>query len=80
MKIETKVKLDKDLLEALEILAESDRLSVSKLIEKILYKEVHIPNKETEQALEDAYHNKNLTTIEDYEKWRASVLKGIFDN
>lgn len=79
MKTQTSLRLDKELIIVLKSEAQKQRRSLNNLIENMLYKVVDIPNEETKQAIYEAENNINLTPIEDYDKWKASLLKGEFD-
>jgi len=52
MKIQTALRLDKELLRLIKIKAQAQRRSLNNYIEYLLYKEVgNIPNEETEKAI-----------------------------
>jgi hypothetical protein len=79
MKVQTSLRLDKDLIASLREEATKQRRSLNNLIETMLYKVVNVPNEQTKQAIHDAHNNIGLTPVEDYDKWRDSLLKGDFD-
>lgn len=80
MKVQTALRFDKDLLELVKEKAKAQKRSLNNYIEYLLYKEVgNIPNEETLKAIEDAHSDVGLTKVEDYQKWRDSLLKGEFD-
>lgn len=80
MKVQTAFRIDKDLLELAKEKAKAQNRSLNNYIEYLLYQEVgNIPNKETQKAIDDVHNNVNLTKVEDYEKWRGSLLRGEFD-
>ena len=71
-KIQTTVRLDKDLLEALKEKAMADNRSLNNYIEKLLYQDVgHLPNQKTKDAMEEAQKG-NLESIEDLDDWLRS--------
>lgn len=74
MKVETAVELDRELLDILKDEARERPVSLSKLIEEILYREVRIPNEETQKAIEDAHNNRNLSVIEDLDEYLEELL------
>ena len=80
MKVQTALRFDKDLLELVKEKAKSQKRSLNNYIEYLLYREVgNIPNEETRQAIYEAHNDINLTVVEDYDKWKDSLLKGEFD-
>lgn len=80
MKVQTALRFDKDLLELVKEKAKAQKRSLNNYIEYLLYKDVgDVPNEETEKAIYEAHNDINLTAVEDYEKWRESLLKGDFD-
>ena len=71
-KIQTTVRLDKDLLEALKEKAMADNRSLNNYIEKLLYQDVgHLPNQKTKDAMVEAQKG-NLESIEDLDDWLRS--------
>jgi len=80
MKVQTALRFDKHLLELVKEKAKAEKRSLNNYIEFLLYREVgNIPNEETQQAIDDAHNDINLTRVEDYDKWRESLLRGEFD-
>lgn len=68
-KIQTAVRLNKDLIEALKEKAKADNRSLNNYIEKLLYQDVgHIPNQATKRAIKEA-QNKDLESIENLDDW-----------
>jgi hypothetical protein len=68
-KIQTAVRLNKDLIEVLKEKAKADNRSLNNYIEKLLYQDVgHIPNQATKSAIEEA-QNSNLERVEDLVDW-----------
>lgn len=68
-KIQTAVRLNKDLLEALKEKAKADKRSLNNYIEKLLYEDVgNIPNETTISAVDEA-RKGNLERIEDLDQW-----------
>ena len=68
-KIQTAVRLDKNLLEALKEKAKADHRSLNNYIENLLYQDVgYIPNETTKAAIEEAREG-NLERIENLEDW-----------
>ena len=68
-KIQTAVRLDKQLLEALKEKAKADHRSLNNYIEKLLYQDVgHIPNQATKAAIEEA-RESHLERIENLDDW-----------
>ena len=62
-KIQTAVRLDKDLVEALKEKAKADKRSLNNYIEKLLYQDVgNIPNDTTRSAIKEAQEG-NLERI-----------------
>ena len=54
-KVQTAVRLDKDLVEALKEKAKADKRSLNNYIEKLLYQDVgNIPNDTTSSAIKEA--------------------------
>lgn len=69
VKIQTAVRLHKDLIEALKEKAKADNRSLNNYIEKLLYQDVgHLPNQATKSAIEEAQKDK-LEPIEDLDDW-----------
>jgi len=68
-KIQTAVRLHKDLIEALKEKAKAGNRSLNNYIEKLLYQDVgHIPNKKTKAALEEG-QNEKLEKIYNLDSW-----------
>ena len=68
-KVQTAVRLHKDLLEALKEKAKADNRSLNNYIEKILYDDVgKLPNEDTKAAINEAQH-KTLEKIENLDHW-----------
>ena len=68
-KIQTAVRLNKDLLQALKEKAKADNRSLNNYIEKLLYDDVgRIPNKDTQAAIKDSQNGK-LEKIKNLENW-----------
>jgi hypothetical protein len=68
-KVQTAVRLNSDLLEALKEKARADKRSLNNYIEKLLYQDVgNIPNDTTKAAIEEA-RNGNLERIENLDDW-----------
>lgn len=79
MKVQTSLRLDKDLITSLKEEAAKQRRSLNNLIETMLYKVVNVPNEETKQAIHEAHNKIDVTRVKDYDKWRESLLNGDFD-
>lgn len=63
-KIQTAVRLEVELLEALKERAKADKRSLNNYIEKLLYQAVgDIPNDTTKAAIEEARNTSNLERI-----------------
>lgn len=70
MKIQTALRLDKELLRLIKIKAQAQRRSLNNYIEYLLYKEVgNIPNEETEKAIYEAHNSTTLKPIENLDKF-----------
>ncbi|WP_031429294.1 hypothetical protein [Flavimarina sp. Hel_I_48] len=68
-KIQTAVRLNGDLLEALREKARADKTSLNNYIEKILYQNVgNIPNNATKTAIEETRNGKS-ERIENLDDW-----------
>ena len=68
-KVQTAVRLNSDLLEALKERARADKRSLNNYIEKLLYREVgDIPNDATKATIEEARNGK-LERIENLDDW-----------
>ena len=68
-KVQTAVRLNRDLLEALKEKARADKRSLNNYIEKLLYQDVgNIPNNTTKAAIEEARNGK-LERIENLDDW-----------
>lgn len=64
-KIQTALKLNKDLLEVLKEKAKADKRSLNNYIEFLLYRTVEeIPNEKTKLAIEEARTNSSLEKID----------------
>lgn len=74
MRIETAIKIDKEILDLIKEKAKSKKQSLSFFIENILYQEIHKPNEETSKAIEDAHKDKNLTEIRDLDDYINHLL------
>ena len=69
-KVQTAVRLNSDLLEALKERARADKRSLNNYIEFLLYKDVgDIPNDETIKAIKEARSDKELKPITDLTTW-----------
>ena len=69
IKVQTTVRLDKDLVEALREKAKADKRSLNNYIEKLLYQDVgNIPNDTTRSAIKEAQKG-NLERIENLDDW-----------
>ncbi len=80
MKVQTALRFDKDLLELVKEKAKAQKRSLNNYIEYLMYMDVgNVPNEETKQAIYEAHNDIDLTVVEDYDKWRDSLLKGKFD-
>jgi hypothetical protein len=79
MKTQTSLRLDEELVSSLKKEAKRQRRSLNNLIETMLYGAFNIPNEETKQALYEVKNNISLTRVEDFDKWRNSLLKDDFD-
>jgi hypothetical protein len=76
MKIQTAIRLDKDLLEMAKAVAKSQKRSLNNYIEYLLYREVgNIPNEETQQAIYEAHNDINMTPIDDLDKFLEDIMK-----
>lgn len=72
-KIQTAVRLHKDLIEALKEKAKADNRSLNNYIEKLLYQDVgYMPNQNTKAALEEGQKG-NLEKIDDLDKWLENL-------
>jgi len=72
-KIQTAVRLHKDLVEALKEKAKADNRSLNNYIERLLYQDVgHLPNQATKSAIEEA-QKANLEPIEDLDDWLEKI-------
>jgi hypothetical protein len=68
-KVQTAIRLNSDLLEALKEKAIADNRSLNNYIENLLYRDVeNIPNEITKTAIEEA-RNGNLERIENLDDW-----------
>lgn len=68
-KVQTAIRLNSDLLEALKEKARADNRSLNNYIENLLYQDVeNIPNEATKAAVEEA-RNGNLERIENHDDW-----------
>lgn len=68
-KIQTAVRLHKDLLKALKEKAKADNRSLNNYIENLLYQDVgNIPNETTKTAIKEA-RDGDLEKIENLDEW-----------
>lgn len=68
-KVQTAVRLNSDLLEALKERAKADKRSLNNYIEKLLYCDVgNLPNDTTKAAIEEA-RTRKLERIENLDEW-----------
>lgn len=68
-KVQTAVRLNSDLLEALKERAKADKRSLNNYIEKLLYRDVgNLPNDTTKAAIEEA-RTRKLERIENLDEW-----------
>lgn len=68
-KVQTAIRLNSDLLEALKEKAKADNRSLNNYIENLLYQDVeNIPNDATKDAVEEA-RSGNLERIESLDDW-----------
>ena len=68
-KVQTAVRLNGDLLEALQERARADKRSLNNYIEKLLYRDVgNLPNDTTKAAIEEA-RTRKLERIENLDEW-----------
>jgi hypothetical protein len=68
-KVQTAVRLNGDLLEALKERARADKRSLNNYIEKLLYRDVgNLPNDTTKAAIEEA-RTRKLERIENLDEW-----------
>ncbi|MBZ9627150.1 hypothetical protein LB456_06740 [Psychroflexus sp. CAK57W] len=68
-KVQTAIRLNSDLLEALKEKAKADNRSLNNYIENLLYQDVeNIPNDATKAAVEEA-RSGNLERIESLDDW-----------
>ncbi len=76
MKIQTAIRLDKDLLEMAKAEAKAQKRSLNNYIEYLLYRDVgKIPNEETQKAIYEAHNDINMTSIDDLDKFLEDILK-----
>ncbi len=74
MKIQTALRIDKELLEKVKEKAAAEKRSLNNYIEYLLYREVsNIPNELTRKAIEEANQNKNLESIEDLDEFLKNL-------
>jgi hypothetical protein len=65
-KVQTAVRLNKDLLDALKEKTKADNRSLNNYIEKLLYRDVgNIPNETTKAAIKEAQNSTDLERIDD---------------
>jgi hypothetical protein len=65
-KVQTAVRLNKDLLDALKEKTKADNRSLNNYIEKLLYRDVgNIPNETTKAAIKEAQNSNDLERIDD---------------
>ncbi len=70
MKIQTAIRLEKELLERVRERAAAEKRSLNNYIEYLLYREVgDIPNEETQKAIEEARNRKSLKPINDLDSF-----------
>jgi hypothetical protein len=75
MKIQTAFRFDEELLDLLKEKAKANKRSLNNYIEFILYSNVgNIPNEVTKKAIKDADNNINMTTINDLEAFKQSLI------
>jgi len=75
MKIQTAFRFDEELLDLLKEKAKANKRSLNNYIEFILYSNVgNIPNEVTKKALKDADNNINMSTINNLEAYKKSIL------
>ena len=68
-KVQTAVRLNGDLLEALKERARADKRSLNNYIDKLLYRDVgNLPNDTTKAAIEEA-RTRKLERIENLDEW-----------
>jgi len=73
IKVQTAVRLNKDLLNALKEKAKADNRSLNNYIETVLYKDVGaMPNDTTKLAIEEAQNSK-LERIENLDQWLENL-------
>jgi hypothetical protein len=74
MKVQTALRIDKELLQKVREKAAAEKRSLNNYIEYLLYREVgDIPNAETKEAIEEARNSKNLKPIDDLDKFLGSM-------
>jgi len=74
MKVQTALRLDKELLSKIREKAAAEKRSLNNYIEYLLYREVgDIPNEKTQKAIQDARNNKNLEQIDDLDKFLKDI-------
>jgi hypothetical protein len=70
IKIQTPLRLNRELLELIKEKAKAEKRSLNNYIEYLLYKDVgNIPNEETIEAIKEARSNKNLKPINNLTSW-----------
>ena len=75
MKIQTAFRFDEELLDLLKEKAKANKRSLNNYIEFLLYSNVgNIPNEVTKKAIKDADNNINMTTINDLEAFKKSLI------
>jgi hypothetical protein len=75
MKIQTAFRFDEELLDLLKEKAKANKRSLNNYIEFILYSNVgNIPNEVTKKAIKDADNNINMSTINDLEAYKKSLI------
>jgi hypothetical protein len=73
IKVQTAVRLNKDLLKALKEKAKADNRSLNNYIETVLYQDVGaMPNDTTKLAIEEAQNSK-LERIENLDQWLENL-------
>jgi hypothetical protein len=75
MKIQTAFRFDEELLDLLKEKAKANKRSLNNYIEFLLYSNVgNIPNEVTKKAIKDADNNINMSTINDLEAYKKSLI------
>lgn len=80
MKIQTSIKIDRNLLELAKAEAKAQNRSFSNYIEHLLSREiVDIPKKVTKTTIVDNHYNLNLSRVHDFDRWIETLLNGESD-